>query len=259
MTENKPIIYYKKDCLNEPYCSLKEVLEELSHRTQECEELKEEVQQALKKNAENYSNSCLLQKEVNQLKEQIKRLQEDLKIRCDMYFKESYRSYKLSEISCEWNARRCIEELEKFLINDDTLTDKISNISSEIKRFFKECTPNKDIRLADVIPEDEYTKCLKAQEQLNQLKAENEEYKKNGIDLFEQLSNGLKANEKLKAQNEQAEQKLEKIKPILEYYANSYIGEKQLDGTYKYNLDNGNCILYDPRKAKEGLQIIDEV
>ena len=43
MTENKPIIYYKKDCLNEPYCSLKEVLEELSHRTQECEELKKEI------------------------------------------------------------------------------------------------------------------------------------------------------------------------------------------------------------------------
>lgn len=46
------------------------------------------------------------------------------------------------------------------------------------------------------------------------LKAENEEYKKNGVDLFEQLSNGLKANEKLKAQNEQAEQKLEKIRQI---------------------------------------------
>lgn len=63
----------------------------------------------------------------------------------------------------------------------------------------------------------------------------------------------------IKALNKQAEQKLEKIKPILEYYANSYIGEKQSDGRYKYNLDNENCILYDPRKAKEGLKIIDEV
>lgn len=41
MTENKPIIYYKKDCFNEPYCSLKEVIEELSRKTQECEELRE--------------------------------------------------------------------------------------------------------------------------------------------------------------------------------------------------------------------------
>ena len=44
MTENKPIIYYKKDCLNEPYCSLKEVLEELSHRTQECEQADQKLE-----------------------------------------------------------------------------------------------------------------------------------------------------------------------------------------------------------------------
>lgn len=56
-----------------------------------------------------------------------------------------------------------------------------------------------------------------------------------------------------------AEQKLEKIKPILEYYTHSYIGVKQLDGTYKYELYNGNFIFYNPRKAKEGLKIIDEV
>ena len=161
------------------YCPMcQEWAEKYKAKEQECEILKKEVQQTLKKNAENYSNSCLLQKEVNQLKEQIKRLQEDLKIRCDMYFKESYKNYKLSEISCEWNARSCIEKLEKFLMSDDLLIEKISNASNEIKRFFKECTPNKDKRLADFIPEDEYTKCLKAQQQLDQLKAENDELKK---------------------------------------------------------------------------------
>lgn len=33
---------------------------------------------------------------------------------------------------------------------------------------------------------------------------------------------------------ELAEQKLEKIKPILEHYANSKLGELQPDGTYKF-------------------------
>ena len=77
-------------------------------------------------------------------------------------------------------------------------------------------------------------------DELDQLKAENEEYKKNGIDLFEQLSNGLKANEKLKAQNEQAEQKLERIREIV-------------------NIKQEQSVFVLPSVWEQIIQIIDEV
>ena len=38
---DKQIIQYKKECFEEPYCSLKEVLEELARKEQECGELKQ--------------------------------------------------------------------------------------------------------------------------------------------------------------------------------------------------------------------------
>lgn len=57
---------------------------------------------------------------------------------------------------------------------------------------------------------------------------------------------------------------LTEIKPILELYANSKIGEEQLDGTYKLSgsiWDSfGFCTTtYDPRPAREGLKKISEV
>lgn len=58
---------------------------------------------------------------------------------------------------------------------------------------------------------------------------------------------------------------LEEIKPILELYANSKIGEEQPDGTYKIvgkaiGVMGGACIVYyDPRPAREGLKKISEV
>ena len=48
---------------------------------------------------------------------------------------------------------------------------------------------------------------------------------------------------------------------ILELYANSKIGEKQLDGTYKITVKNSSIlgdtyITFDPRPAKQALQKI---
>lgn len=64
--------------------------------------------------------------------------------------------------------------------------------------------------------------------------------------------------------NNRYKQALEKIEEILKCYANSSMGELQPNGTYKYifgnSLINGKkCIHYDPRKAQEGLKIINEV
>ena len=38
---DKPIIYYKKDCFNEPYCSLGKVIEQLDQLKQTLVEIKE--------------------------------------------------------------------------------------------------------------------------------------------------------------------------------------------------------------------------
>lgn len=73
---------------------------------------------------------------------------------------------------------------------------------------------------------------------------------------------------------DELEEKLEKIKPILELYANSKIGTLQDNGTYRIDC-GGNTMAgsfgllnnpfglpstftYDPRPAKEALKIIGE-
>lgn len=60
------------------------------------------------------------------------------------------------------------------------------------------------------------------------------------------------------------EQKVEEIISILEYYANTTMGELQADGTYKYLLNENSItgkqyLTYDPRPAKKALQKCNEV
>ena len=64
-------------------------------------------------------------------------------------------------------------------------------------------------------------------------------------------------------ENNKLGQTLAEIKPILELYANSKIGEEQLDGTYKITVKNSSIlgdtyITFDPRPAKQALQKIKE-
>lgn len=62
---------------------------------------------------------------------------------------------------------------------------------------------------------------------------------------------------------EELKQTLAEIKPTLELYASSKIGEEQLDGTYKITVKNSSVlgdtyITFDPRPAKQALQKINE-
>lgn len=62
----------------------------------------------------------------------------------------------------------------------------------------------------------------------------------------------------------QYKQALDKLIPILENYATSTIGRKQVDGTYKFVYSTNKfgdelCLNYDPRPAIEGLNIINKV
>ena len=81
-----------------------------------------------------------------------------------------------------------------------------------------------------------------------------EEIKTNGFGCF---------NIEMLEQLDQFKQTLTEIKPILELYANSKIGEEQLDGTYKIIVEDlkvlGDMyITFDPRPAKQALQKIRE-
>ena len=59
--------------------------------------------------------------------------------------------------------------------------------------------------------------------------------------------------------NDQLKQTLKEIKPILEFYANSKIGEQQEDGSYKILLNGDYIAIYDSKPARQALQKISEV
>ena len=91
----------------------------------------------------------------------------------------------------------------------------------------------------------------------------------NGTSMMEDKPTRLEIAEqqlnKLKEKNEKLEQTLTEIEPVLELYANSKIGEEQLDGTYKViveclSVPNGAyTVHYDPKPAKQAIQKIRKV
>ena len=92
-------------------------------------------------------------------------------------------------------------------------------------------------------------KLAQKDEECNRLK---EEIKTNGFGCF---------NIEMLEQLDQFKQTLAEIKPILELYANSKVGEEQLDGTYKITVKESKVlgdtyITFDPRPAKQALQKI---
>lgn len=71
-----------------------------------------------------------------------------------------------------------------------------------------------------------------------------------------------KLEAKLKAKEQECEelkQTLTEIKPILEFYANSNMGDEQPDRTYKIVLNGSYITVYDPKPARQALQKISEV
>ncbi len=102
---------------------------------------------------------------------------------------------------------------------------------------------------------------MELNERYDQLKADDDELKKefNGICNFNKSL--LDENYKLACIKIKLKQTLTEIKPILELYTNSKIGEEQPDGTYKYSgkyIESKDLVYinYDPRPAREGLKKI---
>ena len=203
------------NCEYHPNCLFKQ----LARKTQECEELKEQLIQ--KDEVNTFFNTP------------IECWDNDTCKICES--KQNYDKLKIDKAKLEAQ----IEADTQYHIKEEC------NLRNIIK--------NKEKRNAVLYKEN------------NQLKTENETYKKMldnpevRVALTDVRTGERDLWQKYKPRMEQAEQKLKQLKPILEYYANSYIGEKQLDGRYRYDLGDVNCILYDPRKAEEGLKIINEV
>ena len=93
------------------------------------------------------------------------------------------------------------------------------------------------------------------EEELDQLKAENEKLQDIANKLLDEKNKYLDRW----SINLIYKQTLTEIKPILEFYANSKIGEEQPDRTYKIMLNGGYVMVYDPNPAKQALQKISEV
>lgn len=88
-------------------------------------------------------------------------------------------------------------------------------------------------------------------EQLDQLKGEN-------VRVLKQLEFVRTLNTVQEAEIRKLKQTLAEIKPILEFYANSNMGEEQPDRTYKLMLYGSYITVYDPKPAKQALQKISE-
>ena len=79
-----------------------------------------------------------------------------------------------------------------------------------------------------------------------------------GFDIVLCVKELLQQLDQLKSENEKLKQTLAEIKPTLEFYANSKMGEEQPDRTYKIILNGSYITVYDPKPARQALQKISE-
>lgn len=115
---DKQIIYYKKDCFNEQYCSLKEVIEELSRKTQECDAVEYDYQKQLE-NTNKWIAECEnLQQQLDQLKVAKEQAEQKLKQIEKLCIKNSTKSSFCNGIENK--------DMQKFAI-------RILQIISEVK------------------------------------------------------------------------------------------------------------------------------
>ena len=116
----------------------------------------------------------------------------------------------------------------------------------QLKRKEQECEElNKTITNLENIRDEFSTK-------LDQLKGEN-------VGALKQLEFVRTLNTVQEADIRKLKQTLAEIKPILEFYANSNMGEEQPDKTYHIMLNGSYIMVYDPKPARQALQKINEV
>ena len=100
-------------------------------------------------------------------------------------------------------------------------------------------------------------------QQFKHLKTENEKIKESR-DYYKRIVDGCpdvceNGFCQIDFYNKKLTKTLTEIKPTLEFYANSKMGEEQPDRTYKIILNGSYITVYDPKPARQALQKISEV
>lgn len=159
-------------------------------------------------------------------------------------------------------------------LDKSMLDDEVGEVIEKIELDYVQLDQLKE-ELAISIQENEEGREINAE-----LRAENKELKEKCKKYGEINEQETKDYAKLMAENEKLKiyksitplkvkklvKTLNEIKPILELYANSNVGEEQPDGTYKLSSGIGGSFgfgfcttTYDPRPARQALQKISEV
>ena len=159
------------------------------------------------------------------------------------------------------------EEYNELTRVHTKLNEKLQAKEQECERLNEELQDIEELYIANATLLNVRLELItELEEQLDQLKEQLEAY-------IMEAEEGKEINAELKAQllDQEAEtlkaggiihkleQTLTEIKPILEFYANSKMGEEQPDKTYKIMLSGGYVMAYDPKPAREALQKISEV
>ena len=113
--------------------------------------------------------------------------------------------------------------------------------------------------------ETQYCKnCYELQEQLDQLKAENEELKKQNNQFDNGINEQFSKIVELEGRNNLLKVILTEIKEVLQLYNNTTIGIDKGNGIFEFEVSNDNVLggklicYYDTNPAKKALQKISE-
>lgn len=197
-----------------------------------------------------------------------------------------YKKWKRKEQECERLKKQNEILLGQLVINDgEDVTVQISQSqfeeynqlkaeNEELKNFHINLVGVKECEIKELLQlKAEHKEVQKALDKLlidnGRLKLENNNFKK----MFEDEEVMLALNEVRTGERhlwfnkaEKLEKALQEIQPILEFYANSKIGEERADGTYIIELAGismrgygTDFLIFNPKPARQALQKISEV
>jgi transcriptional/translational regulatory protein YebC/TACO1 len=104
---DKQIIIYKKECYNEPYCSLNQVLEQLKRKEQECERLRFPMQD---------TNYAILAKEEFEEYKKLKQTLEEIKEIASPY---NDMSGNCVIVNCFEDMYKILQKISECEVNDE--------------------------------------------------------------------------------------------------------------------------------------------
>ena len=213
------IITKHKLCKDNPNC----IYKQLKRKEQECEELREEKA---------YTDMAC-----EQFEKQLQSKEQE----CEELKRALIDDQCFIKISKKCARAYCIDEelrkqLDQFKKSNEELQKENERLNMELAKVYE------DIKLSPLCYKCDEEECLR--KEIDKLKAEKKELKKVSCKFKSYCT----------CNTEKFLQTLTEIKPILEFYANSQMGEEQPDRTYHIRLNGGYIMVYDPKPARQALQ-----